>query len=116
MFYQRILALSLCKKRPDKKAKDNEILHKKRRVSYLYRTAQPSTLACFRTWGSSIGAGRIRLTRRKSKIIKFNSQKTFRYFILIIFAQIFFMENTAVSPKNIIIMYGSILGVLGIFL
>ena len=38
----------------------------KKWVSYLYRTAQPPTLASFRTWGSSAGAGRIRLTRRKS--------------------------------------------------
>jgi hypothetical protein len=37
-------------------------MHKKR-VSYLYRTAQPFTLATFLSWGSSIGAGRIRLTR-----------------------------------------------------
>jgi len=38
----------------------------KKWVSYLYRTAQPSTLASFRTWGNSTGAGRIRLTRCKS--------------------------------------------------
>ncbi len=38
---------------------------KKKWVSYLYRTAQPLTLASFRIWGSSAGAGRIRLTRRK---------------------------------------------------
>lgn len=30
-------------------------------ASYLHRTAQPSTLAAFRPWGSSTGAGRIRL-------------------------------------------------------
>ena len=30
-------------------------------ASYLHRTAQPSTLATFRFWGSSTGAGRIRL-------------------------------------------------------
>jgi hypothetical protein len=30
-------------------------------ASYLHRTAQPSTLATFRSWGSSTGAGRIRL-------------------------------------------------------
>jgi len=30
-------------------------------ASYLYRTAQPLTLATFRSWGSSAGAGRIRL-------------------------------------------------------
>ena len=38
----------------------------KKWVSYLYRTAQPFTLAFFRTWGSSTGAGRIRLTRCKN--------------------------------------------------
>jgi len=32
-------------------------------ASYLYRTAQPLTLATFRFWGSSAGAGRIRLAR-----------------------------------------------------
>ena len=30
-------------------------------ASYLHRTAQLSTLAIFRSWGSSTGAGRIRL-------------------------------------------------------
>lgn len=30
-------------------------------ASYLHRTAQPPTLAAFRPWGSSAGAGRIRL-------------------------------------------------------
>ena len=30
-------------------------------ASYLHRTAQPFTLAIFRSWGSSTGAGRIRL-------------------------------------------------------
>ena len=30
-------------------------------ASYLHRTAQPSTLATFRSWGNSTGAGRIRL-------------------------------------------------------
>lgn len=30
-------------------------------ASYLYRTAQPFTLATFRSWGSSTGADRIRL-------------------------------------------------------
>ncbi len=39
---------------------------KKKWVSYSYRTAQPFTLAFFQTWGSSTGAGRKRLTRRKS--------------------------------------------------
>ena len=30
-------------------------------ASYLHRTAQPFTLATFRSWGNSTGAGRIRL-------------------------------------------------------
>ena len=34
-------------------------------ASYLHRTAQPSTLAIFRSWGSSTGAGRIRLAAAK---------------------------------------------------
>jgi len=37
-------------------------------ASYLHRTAQPSTLATFRSWGSSTGAGRIRLAGRKDNI------------------------------------------------
>lgn len=41
----------------------NLINEHKKRVSYLYRTAQPFTLATFLSWGSSTGAGRIRLTR-----------------------------------------------------
>jgi len=34
-------------------------------ASYLHRTAQPPTLATFRSWGSSAGAGRIRLAGAK---------------------------------------------------
>ncbi len=34
-------------------------------ASYLYRTAQPPTLAAFRPWGDSAGAGRIRLANAK---------------------------------------------------
>ena len=34
-------------------------------ASYLHRTAQPSTLAIFRSWGNSTGAGRIRLAEAK---------------------------------------------------
>jgi hypothetical protein len=37
----------------------------KKWVSYFYRAAQLSTLAAFPPWGSSRGAGRKRLTRRK---------------------------------------------------
>ena len=47
----------------------------KKWVSYLYRTAQPLTLATFRSWGISAGAGRIRLTRRK--IRKMNGFSSF---------------------------------------
>ena len=36
-------------------------MKKKKVASYLHRTAQPPTLATFRSWGSSAGAGRIRL-------------------------------------------------------
>ncbi len=36
-------------------------------ASYLYRTAQPFTLAIFRSWGSSTGAGRIRLAAANIK-------------------------------------------------
>lgn len=52
------------------------IIFTQKRVSYLYRTAQPSTLAAFRPWGSSTGAGRIRLTRCKNTIF-FNTHKFF---------------------------------------
>jgi hypothetical protein len=54
-----------------------KIIFQKKRASDLYRTAQPSTLASFRTWGSSTGAGRIRLART-AKIRRFhNTCKTF---------------------------------------
>ena len=39
----------------------------KKSASYLHRTAQPHTLAIFRSWGSSVGAGRIRLADCKYK-------------------------------------------------
>jgi len=41
--------------------KRNYLLEEKKMASYLHRTAQPFTLATFRSWGSSTGAGRIRL-------------------------------------------------------
>ena len=41
----------------------------KKSASYLHRTAQPSTLATFRSWGSSTGAGRIRLAGCKYRMI-----------------------------------------------
>ncbi len=40
---------------------------KQKRASYLYRTAQPPTLATFRSWGNSAGAGRIRLAPGRQK-------------------------------------------------
>ncbi len=40
-------------------------LDEKKMASYLHRTAQPPTLATFRSWGSSAGAGRIRLAGAK---------------------------------------------------
>lgn len=42
-----------------------QTLKQKKWVSYFYRAAQLSTLAAFPPWGSSRGAGRRRLTRRK---------------------------------------------------
>jgi hypothetical protein len=39
-------------------------------ASYLHRTAQPFTLAIFRSWGSSTGAGRIRLAAANIKEIQ----------------------------------------------
>ncbi len=44
-------------------------------ASYLHRTAQPSTLATFRFWGGSIGAGRIRLAVANIGYL-FKNQKT----------------------------------------
>ncbi len=44
-------------------------------ASYLYRTAQPFTLATFRSWGSSIGAGRIRLAGANIATNLFESDK-----------------------------------------
>ena len=63
-------------------------------ASYLHRTAQPSTLAIFRSWGNSTGAGRIRLAvanigilfkrfnkfGRFGRFRKFNKFKTFNRF------------------------------------
>jgi len=45
-------------------------------ASYLHRTAQPSTLATFRSWGSSTGAGRIRLAAAN---VRANVQYSMRY-------------------------------------
>jgi hypothetical protein len=36
------------------------IFQKKKMAGDLHRTAQPPTLATFRSWGSSAGAGRVR--------------------------------------------------------
>lgn len=57
---------------------------KKERVSYLHRTAQPPTLATFRFWGSSAGAGRTRLTRGcKSIKESVTSKNSFHFFSII---------------------------------
>ena len=45
--------------------KDSKSLEQKRGVSYLYRTAQPSTLAAFPPWGNLRGATCLRLAPRK---------------------------------------------------
>ena len=39
-------------------------------ASYLHRTAQPFTLASFRIWGGSTGAGRIRLADANVRVFK----------------------------------------------
>ncbi len=44
-------------------------------ASYLHRTAQPSTLATFRSWGSSTGAGRIRLAGANIRAMFLLSEK-----------------------------------------
>jgi len=49
------------RKHVKKKSKEGKI----KMASYLHRTAQPPTLATFRSWGSSAGAGRIRLADAK---------------------------------------------------
>jgi len=46
---------------PAKSQKSTVIVANKKPASCLHRTAQPHTLAIFRSWGSSVGAGRIRL-------------------------------------------------------
>ena len=49
-------------------------------ASYLHRTAQPFTLATFRFWGSSTGAGRIRLATANignDEIKKLDDEKVF---------------------------------------
>jgi len=50
----------------------------KKRASYLRHTAQPLTLATFRSWGSSAGAGCVRLARCKYILIALY----YEYFIL----------------------------------
>ncbi len=46
-------------------------------ASYLHRTARPPTLAAFRPWGDSAGAGRIRLAG--PKILRNDHQKKTNY-------------------------------------
>ena len=40
---------------------------KKKKAGLLHRTAQPPTLAAFRPWEGSAGAGRVRPAGRKGK-------------------------------------------------
>ena len=49
-------------------------------ASYLHRTAQPFTLAIFRSWGSSTGAGRIRLAGAKVMKLGLNIHVLIKYF------------------------------------
>ncbi len=64
-----------------KKGKSNNLTKRhKKWVSPLYRTAQPLTLAIFQSWGSSVGAGRIRLTHCKSTAFFEISNVFFAYF------------------------------------
>ncbi len=49
-------------------------------ASYLHRTAQPFTLAIFRSWGSSTGAGRIRLADAKVMKMRLNIHGLIKYF------------------------------------
>jgi len=46
---------------------EKALIVKIKTASYLYRAAQPHTLAIFRSWGSFEGAGRIRLAACKYK-------------------------------------------------
>ncbi len=50
----------------------------KKWASYLHHTAQPPTLATFRSWGSSAGAGCVRLAHCKYMLIAM----FYHYFIL----------------------------------
>lgn len=48
-------------------------------ASYLHRTAQPPTLATFRSWGSSAGAGRIRLAGAKIRRNGWNKKMRMKF-------------------------------------
>ena len=61
-------------------------------ASYLHRTAQPFTLATFRSWGSSTGAGRIRLAAaniRENVLLSLRKKK--KYFGSLYTIQIMFI-------------------------
>jgi hypothetical protein len=68
-------------------------LHKKW-VSYLYRTAQPFTLATFLSWGSSIGAGRIRLTRMQKYSFLYSKKHLIEFSMFISKFLIFAVNQT----------------------
>ncbi len=53
-------------------------------ASYLHRTAQPSTLATFRSWGNSTGAGRIRLAVANIEIMNGNEKVIWKNLLSIV--------------------------------
>jgi len=74
-------------------------------ASYLHRTAQPSTLATFRSWGSSTGAGRIRLAGAKIGIYYTNENELYkfwaRFFPMTRIAGIFSLRNPVITPNSL---------------
>ena len=61
--------------------------YQKKRASYLHHTAQPLTLATFQSWGSSVGAGCVRLAHCK--------------YILIAIHECNFLEKNSIKNNNI---------------
>jgi hypothetical protein len=62
-------------------------------ASYLHRTAQPFTLATFRSWGSSTGAGRIRLAAA-------NIGSFFVYVYFFVDEHLFFMASSVATLRS----------------